>query len=344
MRVLSASVLLALLVLQGGKAVAVQTGACSQTYDAVSQDDSAYPSTLSAADLTACKAMAGYSRTLTGSATCDTACTECHMKQPPSASSSADSWNTAGCINAANYELFRAAGCLPTVTLADNAGTFTPYVFDCPDPSASVGAGNCAVAAAGAASTCGAACAFTTPLNGEDGTCTASLASGATCQPVCDAATDSTPAYTASGMTSCSHGILTAATCELAPDPVELQQQGEEAGTVALELVQTEAGSIGVPTLVDEAGEASRRAEQQLQIVTQRAEEAERAKSKVEVAATDAASHNKAAKEEAKTGEDLVSSIEAIGKQINDINNEPSLSAEDMQVSLDAAGSPGVNM
>jgi len=45
------------------------------------------------------------------------------------------------------------------------------------------------------------------PANGGVGDCTNSLASGSTCQPVCNAG------YTVSGTSSCSAGTLTAATC-----------------------------------------------------------------------------------------------------------------------------------
>ena len=45
------------------------------------------------------------------------------------------------------------------------------------------------------------------PANGAVGDCTNSLASGSTCQPVCNAG------YTVSGTSSCSAGTLTAATC-----------------------------------------------------------------------------------------------------------------------------------
>ena len=45
------------------------------------------------------------------------------------------------------------------------------------------------------------------PTNGDVGTCTSSLAYGATCQPTCDSG------YTVSGTSSCNAGTLTAATC-----------------------------------------------------------------------------------------------------------------------------------
>jgi len=45
------------------------------------------------------------------------------------------------------------------------------------------------------------------PTNGQVGTCTDTLASGVTCQPVCNAG------FTVSGTSSCSSGTLTAATC-----------------------------------------------------------------------------------------------------------------------------------
>ena len=51
------------------------------------------------------------------------------------------------------------------------------------------------------------------PENGGVGDCTSSLASGSTCQPTCDTG------YTVSGPSSCSLGVLTAATCE--PDPCD---------------------------------------------------------------------------------------------------------------------------
>ncbi len=51
-------------------------------------------------------------------------------------------------------------------------------------------------------------CSVMAPANGGLGTCTSSLALGATCQPTCDAG------YGVSGATSCSAGgVLTAATC-----------------------------------------------------------------------------------------------------------------------------------
>ena len=49
--------------------------------------------------------------------------------------------------------------------------------------------------------------ASTAPTNGGVGTCTSSLAHGATCQPTCN------NGYTVSGTSSCSAGTLTAATC-----------------------------------------------------------------------------------------------------------------------------------
>ena len=48
-------------------------------------------------------------------------------------------------------------------------------------------------------------------VNGAAGTCTDTLASGSTCQPECDSG------YTASGATSCTDRVLTAATCASAP-------------------------------------------------------------------------------------------------------------------------------
>ena len=49
--------------------------------------------------------------------------------------------------------------------------------------------------------------ASTPPNNGAIGDCTDALASGATCQPTCDSG------YTVSGSSSCTSGVLTAATC-----------------------------------------------------------------------------------------------------------------------------------
>ena len=45
------------------------------------------------------------------------------------------------------------------------------------------------------------------PSNGNKGTCTTTLPSGSTCQPICDSG------YTVSGDTSCNAGTLTPATC-----------------------------------------------------------------------------------------------------------------------------------
>ena len=45
------------------------------------------------------------------------------------------------------------------------------------------------------------------PTNGASGDCTATLASGSTCTPVCDAG------YTLSAVSSCTTGTLTAGTC-----------------------------------------------------------------------------------------------------------------------------------
>ena len=55
--------------------------------------------------------------------------------------------------------------------------------------------------------------ASTPPTNGGVGNCTSILASGATCQPTCNAG------YGVSGKTSCTTGTLTAATCSVAPSP-----------------------------------------------------------------------------------------------------------------------------
>lgn len=49
--------------------------------------------------------------------------------------------------------------------------------------------------------------ASTAPANGANGDCTHALASGTTCQPVCNSG------YIASGPTTCTAGVLTAATC-----------------------------------------------------------------------------------------------------------------------------------
>ena len=49
--------------------------------------------------------------------------------------------------------------------------------------------------------------ASTAPTNGGVGTCTSTLASGSTCQPTCNSG------YTVSGVSSCSAGTLSAATC-----------------------------------------------------------------------------------------------------------------------------------
>ena len=58
----------------------------------------------------------------------------------------------------------------------------------------------------------GAPCdAGSAPLNGGAGDCSASLASGATCQPSCDSG------YTASGASVCAAGVLAAATCDADP-------------------------------------------------------------------------------------------------------------------------------
>ena len=55
---------------------------------------------------------------------------------------------------------------------------------------------------------CLAACdASAAPAHGTKGDCTATLASGSSCQPICNAG------FTASGTSSCSAGTLTAATC-----------------------------------------------------------------------------------------------------------------------------------
>ena len=51
------------------------------------------------------------------------------------------------------------------------------------------------------------------PDNGAAGTCTDTLASGSTCQPECDSG------YTASGATSCTDRVLTAATCTASAPP-----------------------------------------------------------------------------------------------------------------------------
>ena len=55
--------------------------------------------------------------------------------------------------------------------------------------------------------------ASTAPTNGGVGTCTSSLAHGATCQPTCN------NGYTVSGTSSCSAGTLTAATCSVSSPP-----------------------------------------------------------------------------------------------------------------------------
>ena len=55
--------------------------------------------------------------------------------------------------------------------------------------------------------------ASTAPTNGASGNCPSSLASGSTCQPTCNSG------YTVSGMSSCTAGTLTAATCTLSPTP-----------------------------------------------------------------------------------------------------------------------------
>ena len=55
--------------------------------------------------------------------------------------------------------------------------------------------------------------ASASPANGGVGNCTNSLASGATCEPTCDAG------YTVSGASSCTAGNLTAATCDANPPP-----------------------------------------------------------------------------------------------------------------------------
>jgi hypothetical protein len=62
------------------------------------------------------------------------------------------------------------------------------------------------------------------PTNGGVGDCTNSLASGSTCQPTCNAG------YTVSGTSSCSAGILTAATCSVNPCDASAPPTNGDAG------------------------------------------------------------------------------------------------------------------
>ena len=62
------------------------------------------------------------------------------------------------------------------------------------------------------AATCNPPCNIATaPTNGVLGSCTSSLASGSSCQPTCNTG------YTVSGASSCTLGVLTAATCSPSP-------------------------------------------------------------------------------------------------------------------------------
>ena len=65
------------------------------------------------------------------------------------------------------------------------------------------------------------------PTNGGVGNCTNTLASGATCEPTCDAG------YTVSGASSCTAGTLTAATCDVNPPPPSAASRLTRAVTVA---------------------------------------------------------------------------------------------------------------
>ena len=77
------------------------------------------------------------------------------------------------------------------------------------------GTSSCNAGTLTAATCSGNSCdASTAPTNGGVGTCTSSLAHGATCQPTCN------NGYTVSGTSSCSTGTLTAATCSVSsPSP-----------------------------------------------------------------------------------------------------------------------------
>ena len=70
------------------------------------------------------------------------------------------------------------------------------------------GTSSCTAGTLTAATCSGNSCdASSPPTNGAVGTCTSSLAHGATCQPTCNSG------YTVSGTSSCTAGTLTAATC-----------------------------------------------------------------------------------------------------------------------------------
>ena len=69
--------------------------------------------------------------------------------------------------------------------------------------------------------------ASASPANGGVGNCTNTLASGATCEPTCDAG------YTVSGASSCTAGTLTAATCDVNPPPPSAASRLTRAVTVA---------------------------------------------------------------------------------------------------------------
>ena len=78
-------------------------------------------------------------------------------------------------------------------------------------------------------------------MNGRVGDCTVMLASGTTCQPICNAG------YVVSGPSSCSLGTLTAAVCT---DIIALQQNGREAVDASADASNNEDSNMKMATVV----------------------------------------------------------------------------------------------
>jgi hypothetical protein len=110
--------------------------------------------------------------------------------------------------------------CVPASSLRQSPGTFVCKTMQCTTQEC-CSAPTCTDKAKNGDETgvdCGGSCALACPCdasappaNGANGDCVATLASGATCSPTCN------QGYLVSGKTSCSKGVLTAATCKPAP-------------------------------------------------------------------------------------------------------------------------------
>ncbi|HIL12483.1 MAG TPA: hypothetical protein EYG16_02295 [Deltaproteobacteria bacterium] len=104
------------------------------------------------------------------------------------------------------------AGVCGGLAVADCAGVCNgSAVTDCTGLCGGTTAEDACGVCGGDGSSCASCDASVPPANGAVGDCTATLPSGATCQPTCNAG------FSPSGATSCDAGVLTAASCVEAP-------------------------------------------------------------------------------------------------------------------------------